>query len=71
MDRKEAEARIAGLPREIRGVVEEYGGTSGYLRMTLYPRWVTGHPAVGFNNRYWPGGEDSGRPLNFFEVEEE
>ena len=71
MDRKEAEARIAGLLREIRGVVEEYGGTSGYLQLTLYSRKSWGRPAVGFNNEYWPGGEDAGRPLNFFEFEEE
>lgn len=70
MEREEAEARIVGLLREIRGVVEEYGGTSGYLNMTLYPGWVMGRPAVGFNNRYWPGGEDEDRPLNFIEYVE-
>lgn len=70
MERKDAEARIAGLLREIRGVVEEYGGTSGYLSLTLFPRWDGGRPAIGFNNRYWSGGEDSGRPLNFLEFEE-
>lgn len=71
MERKEAEARIAGLLREIRGVVEEYGGTSGYLNLALYPRWDGSRPAIGFNNRYWPGGEDADRPLSFFEFEEE
>lgn len=71
MDRKDAEARIAGLLREVRGVVEEYGGTSGYLSLTLYPRKRWGRPAVGFNNEYWTGGDDADRPLNFFEFEEE
>ena len=71
MERKEAEARIAELLREIRGVVEEYGGTSGYLSLTLFPRWDGGRLAAGFNNRYWPGGEDEGRPLNYAEFEEE
>lgn len=71
MERKEAEARIAGLLREIREVVEEYGGTSGYLNLTLFPGWSGSRPAVGFNNQYWSGGEDAGRPLDFFEKEEE
>lgn len=71
MEREEAEARIAGLLREIRGVVEEYGGTSGYLDLTLSPGWSGCRPAVRFNNRYWPGGEDEDRPLSFFEFEEE
>ena len=72
MDRREAEARIAGLLREIRGVVEEYGGTSGYLSLTLYPAGPgESRPAIGFNNQYWSGGEDAGRPLNFFEIGEE
>lgn len=70
VERREAEARIAGLLREIRGVVDEYGGTSGYLNLTLYPRWDGCRP-IGFNNRYWPGGEDSGRPLSFFELGKE
>lgn len=71
MEREEAEARIAGLLREIRGVVEEYGGTSGYLNLVLYPGWGGDRSAAGFNNRYWPGGEDEGRPLNYTEFEEE
>ena len=71
MERKEAEARIAGLLREIREVVEEYGGTSGYLNLTLFPGWGGSCPAVGFNNQYWPGGEDADRPLDFFEIEKE
>lgn len=71
MDRKEAEARIAGLLREIHGVVEEYGGTSGYLNLALYPKWDGSRLAIGFNNQYWPGGEDEDRPLDFFECEEE
>lgn len=71
MDRKEAEAQIAELLREIRGVVEEYGGTSGYLTLTLYPRERWGRPAIGFNNEYWTGGYDADRPLNFFEFEEQ
>lgn len=71
MERKEAEARIAGLLREIRGVVEEYGGTSGYLSLALCPGQGEDRPAVGFSNQYWPGGEDAGRPLDFFEYEEE
>lgn len=70
MDRKDAEARIAELLREIRGVVEGYGGTSGYLSLTLYPRKRWGRPAIGFNNEYWPDGDDADRPLNFFEFEE-
>lgn len=71
MDRNEAEARIAELLREIRGVVEEYGGTSGYLALTLHPRKQWDHPAISFNNEYWPDGDDADRPLNFFEFEEE
>lgn len=71
MEREEAEARIAGLLREVRGVVEEYGGTSGYLNLVLIPRSGGYRPAIGFNNQYWPGGEDADRPLNFFEFEEE
>lgn len=71
MEREEAEARIAGLLREVRGVVEEYGGTSGYLSLALYPRRGEDRPAVGFSNQYWPGGEDADRPLDFFEFEEE
>lgn len=73
MDRNEAEARIAGLLREIRGVVEEYGGTSGYLNLALYPRWDGSRRRldIGFNNQYWSGGEDEDRPLNFFECKEE
>ena len=71
MDRKEAEAQIAELLREIRGVVEEYGGTSGSLTLTLYPRERWGRPAIGFNNEYWTGGYDADRPLNFFEFEEQ
>ena len=71
MDRNEAEARIAGLLREIRGVFKEYGGTSGYLNLALYPSWDGSHLDIGFNNQYWSGGKDEGRPLNFFECEEE
>lgn len=71
MDRKEAEARIAGLLREIHGVVEEYGGTSGYLSLTLYPKRDGSRLAIRFNNEYWPDGDDADRPLNFFEFEEE
>lgn len=71
MEREEAEARIAGLLREVRGVVEEYGGTSGYLNLVLIPRHDGYRPAISFNNQYWPGGEDADRPLNFFEFEEE
>lgn len=70
MDRNEAEARIAELLREIRGVVEEYGGTSGYLALALYPRWDGSSPSISFNNEYWPDGKDEDRPLNFFEFEE-
>lgn len=61
MERAEAEARIAGLLREIRDVVEEYGGTSGHMALAMRPGYIS------FNNRYWPGGGDEGRPLNFFE----
>lgn len=61
MERAEAEARIAGLLREIRGVVEEYGGTSGYMALAMDPG------CIGFNNQCWPGGGDEGRPLDFFE----
>lgn len=71
MKREEAEVRIAGLLREIRGVVEEYGGTSGYLSLMMFPRQGGYRPVISFNNRTWPGGEDAGRPLNFFEFEEE
>lgn len=71
MDREEAEARIAGLLREIRGVVGEYGGTSGYLNLTLFPGWDGSRPAISFNNQYWPGGEDADRPLDLFEIEKE
>lgn len=71
MDRNEAEARIAGLLREIRGVVEEYGGTSGYLALALHPRKQWDHSAISFNNEYWPDGEDADRPLNYFEFEED
>ena len=71
VERREAEARIAGLLREIRGVVEEYGGTSGYLDLTLSPGWDGSRPAIGFNNQYWPGGEDEDRPLRFFELGKE
>lgn len=71
MERAEAEARIAGLLREIQGVVEEYGGTSGYLSLVLYPAgWDGDREAIGFNNQHWPGGEDEERPLNFFEFAE-
>lgn len=70
MDRNEAEARIAELLREIRGVVEEYGGTSGYLALTLHPRKQWDHSAISFNNEYWPDGDDEDRPLNYFEFEE-
>lgn len=70
MDRNEAEARIARLLREIRGVVEEYGGTSGCLALALYPRWDGSSPSISFNNEYWPDGKDEDRPLNFFEFEE-
>lgn len=61
MERAEAEARIAGLLRGVQGVVEEYGGTGGYLALAMRPGYIS------FNNRYWPGGEDESRPLNFFE----
>ena len=71
MDRNEAEARIAGLLREIRGAVEEYGGTSGYLNLVLRPRKPWDRPAISFNNEYWPDGDDVDRPLNYFEFEEE
>lgn len=71
MDRNEAEARIARLLREIKGVVDEYGGTSGYLSLTLYPKWDGSHMAIRFNNQHWSGGEDEDRPLDFFESEEE
>lgn len=70
MEREEAEARIAGLLREIREVVEEYGGTSGYLSLTLCPGQGEDLPAVDFHNQCWPGGEDVGHPLSFFEEEE-
>lgn len=69
MEREEAEARIAGLLREIRVVVEEYGGTSGYLSLTLCPGSGEDRPAVDFHNQCWSGGEDEGRPLSFFEEE--
>ena len=71
MDRNEAEARIARLLREIRGVVEEYGGTSGYLNLVLHPRKQWDCPAISFNNEYWPDGDDADRPLKFFEFDEE
>lgn len=71
MDRNEAEARIAELLREIRGVVEEYGGTSGYLALALYPRWDGSSLSISFNNEYWPDGDDEDRPLNYFEFEED
>lgn len=61
MERAEAEARIAGLLREIQGVVEEYGGTSGYMSLAMCPGYIS------FNNRHWPGGKDESRPLNFVE----
>lgn len=71
MDRNEAEARIAELLREIRRVVEEYGGTSGYLSLVLHPRKQWDRLAISFNNEYWPDGDDADRPLNFFEFEED
>lgn len=70
VDRNEAEARIAELLREIQGVVEEYGGTSGYLALTLHPGKQWDHSAISFNNEYWPDGDDEDRPLNYFEFEE-
>lgn len=71
MDRAEAEARIAGLLRQVREVVREYGGTSGYLDVAIMPAGDGCRASIKFCNEYWPGGRDEGRPLHWFEFDDE
>lgn len=71
MDRAEAEARIADLLRQVRGVVREYGGTSGYLDVAIVPAGDGCRASIRFCNEHWPGGRDEGRPLDWFEFDDE
>lgn len=71
MDRAEAEARIADLLRQVREVVREYGGTSGYLDMAITSAEGRCRASIRFHNEYWSGGRDEGRPLDWFEFDDE
>lgn len=66
-----AEARIAALLRQVREVVRGYGGTSGYLDMAIVPAGDGYRASIRFCNEHWPGGRDEGRPLNWFEFDDE
>ena len=71
MEGLEAEARIAALLRQVREVVREYGGTSGYLDMAIIPAEDGCRASIRFCNMHWPGGRDEGRPLDWFEFDGE
>lgn len=65
MDRRECEKLIYKKLEEIREIYRQYNPDGIYISMQINDDAVDDGEYIQFNNRYWKGGEDENKPLDY------